>query len=213
MLSVEGVCKAFGKDERRLVVLHEVGFVLQPGAALGVVGPNGCGKTTLLRVTASVILPDRGTVLLEGRPVSEPAVRRTLGYGAGPQAAFPQRLSGAQNLRLAGLLYGMRRSEFDQNLERLSVALGMESYLERPVSAYSSGQRACLRLCWALIHRPRLVLLDEPLSNLDEQRAQAAVLLLREELAREACLLIASHSGAEVRQLGGGLLDLGRAAE
>jgi ABC-type multidrug transport system ATPase subunit len=162
----------------RLSVLRDVSGAVGAGEVLLVTGPNGSGKSTLLRCLAGLLAPDAGTIELrdgygaspagaEPPPLDAAARRRAVGYVA-PDLAFYEELTTAENLAFFARLRDVPAERGTALLDRLGLPR------DRAAGALSSGMRQKLRWCWALLHRPALLLLDEPFQNLDAQ-AEALV--------------------------------------
>ncbi len=192
-LRFTGLRRRFG----RLAVLEGVSGAVAEGEALLVTGPNGSGKSTLLRCLAGLLAPDAGTVELteDGRLLDPAGRRRSVGYVA-PDLAFYEELTAGENLAFFSRLRGAPPERGHDLLDRLGLPA------ERQAGALSSGMRQRLRWVWALLHRPRLLLLDEPFQNLDAGGEAAARALLAEHLAAGGLAVVANPS----------LLELGRAA-
>ncbi|HYL06478.1 MAG TPA: ATP-binding cassette domain-containing protein [Thermoanaerobaculia bacterium] len=168
------VCRRFG----RLAVLGGVSGSVAAGEALLVTGRNGSGKSTLLRCLAGLLAPDSGDIEFreDGGPLDAAGRRRRIGLVA-PDLAFYGELTAAENLAFFSRLRGLGRERGDELLRRLELPP------DRLAAALSSGMRQRLRWAWALLHRPRLLLLDEPFQNLDAAGVAAAGRLLAEHLA------------------------------
>jgi heme exporter protein A len=162
----------------RLAVLGGVSATVAAGEVLLVTGRNGSGKSTLLRCLAGLLAPDSGTIDYseDGAPLDTAGRRRRIGLVA-PDLAFYGELTAAENLVFFSRLRGIGRERGDELLRRLELPP------DRPAAALSSGMRQRLRWAWALLHRPRLLLLDEPFQNLDAAGVAIARGLLAEHLA------------------------------
>jgi len=184
-LTVRGLERRFG----HVRALCGIDFALGEGDSLAVFGPNGAGKTTLLRVVAGLLLPHRGEVLLDGVPPgrADEAHRRRVGLIAHYSLLYDG-LTAAENLRFDSRLYGLRdRAAVERALEGVGLA-GRSGDL---VATFSRGMVQRLAIARALLHDPRVVLLDEPFSGLD-QRAAAVLrdLLLRLRAERRTMVLV-----------------------
>ena len=162
----------------RLAVLGGVSASVAAGEVLLVTGRNGSGKSTLLRCLAGLLAPDSGTIDYseDGAPLDAAGRRRRIGLVA-PDLAFYGELTAAENLAFFSRLRGIGRERGDELLRRLELPP------DRPTAALSSGMRQRLRWAWALLHRPRLLLLDEPFQNLDAAGVAITRGLLAEHLA------------------------------
>ena len=176
-LELRGLTKRFG----RYSAVAGIDLAVQPGEFLTLLGPSGCGKTTTLNMIAGFVQPDAGAIRLDGRPIeSLPPHKRNLGIVFQDYALFPHR-SAAENVAF-GLK--MRRLPRREIAERVAEALNMvrlEGFDRRRPAELSGGQRQRVALARALVIRPAVLLLDEPLSNLD--------LKLREEMRSEISAL------------------------
>lgn len=201
-LEFENVRRRFG----RLSVLQGVSGSVAPGEALLVTGPNGSGKSTLLRCLAGILAPDAGRIdYREGERALDVAERRLrIGYVA-PDLAFYSELTVAENLRFFARL---RRVDPGRGFEILDC-LALPT--DRMVGALSSGMRQRLRWAWALLHRPRLLLLDEPFQNLDAPGEEGTRALLAEHLGATpgGLAVIANPSALEIDRVAT-RLELGR---
>jgi heme exporter protein A len=144
--------------------LHKVSVVVPPGATLAVLGRNGAGKSTLLRILATLLRPHAGDVLVFGEPLPRRgfAVRSRLGLLAHEPLLYRE-LSGRENLEYHARLHGVERERVDEVLD----AVSMERRADDPVRLLSRGMVQRLAIGRAILHRPELLLLDEPRANLD----------------------------------------------
>ncbi len=161
----------------RLRVLRDVSGAVETGEVLAVTGDNGSGKSTLLRCLAGLMAPQKGTIVcrLEGRELDVIERRRAVGYVA-PDLEFYGELTTLENLQFACRLRHLDDDRAGHLLQRVGLPLN------RPAGKLSSGMRQRLRWAWALLHRPRILLLDEPLQNLDAKGRDEVLLLLTEQL-------------------------------
>jgi ABC-type multidrug transport system ATPase subunit len=198
------------------VALAGVSFEVRQGEALALLGANGAGKSTLLRILATLLLPSSGTATVAGHHTAhEPAaVRRLLGYHAGTDHGFYPRLTGRENLLFFGRLNHLPHRAASVRINQLSEQFHLIEALDRQVRTLSTGTVQRLSLLRALLHQPRVLLLDEPTRSLD---AIAAVhfrrFLKTHLLARgDTSLLFASHTLPEVELLADriAILDEGR---
>ncbi len=185
-LRFDNVRRRFG----RLAVLDGVSGAVGPGEMLLVTGPNGSGKSTLLRCLSGLLAPDAGTIEYreEGDEAVDAAGRRRRAGVVTPDLAFYAELSVEENLTFFARL---RRTPPERGLAVLD-RLGLP--LDRPAGALSSGMRQRLRWAWALLHAPRLLLLDEPFQNFDAPGERIARELLDEHLAGGGLAVVANPS-------------------
>ena len=182
-LAFEGLSRAFG----RVAVLAGVGGSVRQGEVMMVSGPNGSGKSTLLRCLAGLLAPDGGTISYceNGSDLDVSERRLRVGVVA-PDLAFYSELTVEENLAFFARL---RRVSPERGLDVLSR---MELPLDRMAGALSSGMRQRLRWAWALLHSPRLLLLDEPFQNFDAPGERVARELLAEHLAGGGLAVVAN---------------------
>ncbi len=174
-LGVAGLRRDYGER----TALDGVGFELAAGQTLLVLGPNGAGKTTLLRILATLLRPSGGEVRALGCALPDEAwrLRGRIGF-LGHEPLLYRDLSGRENLRFHARLHGLPRDEAEMRIATLLAAVGMERRAEERVAELSAGMRQRLAICRCVLHRPALLLLDEPDSNLDaEGRALAAAMI------------------------------------
>jgi len=196
--------------------LSGVSFRVSAGESLAIVGANGAGKSTLLRILTTLLLPTRGIAEVSGYDVvREPArVRRALGFHSGAEVGFYGRLTALQNLRFFTRLRGLDSRDSERRIGEMVERLGLQSALNSQVRTLSAGTVQRLSLARALIHAPRVLLLDEPTRSLDPLAAAKFREFLRDDVVRRqgTTLLVASHSLAEVEELADrmALLDNGR---
>ena len=185
--------------------LAGVSFSVAPGEVLAVIGANGAGKSTLLRILATLFLPTRGRAKVAGFDVErEPArVRRQLGFHTGSDVGFYGRLSARENLEFFAALNNLTRREASRSIARVTELLGLGAVLERQVRTLSTGTVHRLGLARALLHKPAVLLLDEPTRSLDPLAAAEFRRFLKEDVVRQhgTTLLFASHTLPEVEQL------------
>ena len=157
-------CSGLGRSYGERVALEDLTLSLEEGRTLVVFGPNGAGKSTLLRVLATLLRPHAGTARVLGRdlPGDGWAVRGRIGF-VGHEPLLYRELTGRENLRHTARLFGVDGGRVEELLERV----GMERRADEPVRTLSRGMAQRLAICRATLHEPELLLLDEPLANLD----------------------------------------------
>jgi heme exporter protein A len=159
-IELSGLGRSYGER----VALQDLTLSLEEGRTLVVFGPNGAGKSTLLRVLATLLRPHAGTARVLGRdlPGDGWAVRGRIGF-IGHEPLLYRELTGRENLRHTARLFGIDGGRVEEVLERV----GMERRADEPVRTLSRGMAQRLAICRATLHEPELLLLDEPLANLD----------------------------------------------
>ncbi|AXI80297.1 ATP-binding cassette domain-containing protein [Peterkaempfera bronchialis] len=163
-IHAEGLVKSFGEVR----ALDGVDLEVPEGSVLGLLGPNGAGKTTTVRLLTTLLRPDAGTATVAGHDVvrSPAQVRRSIGL-SGQFAAVDERLTGRENLRMVGELYGMRKRTAIRRADELLERFRLTDAADRMSSTYSGGMRRRLDLAAALVVRPPVLFLDEPSAGLD----------------------------------------------
>ena len=202
MIEVQDLHKSFTIRGVPLHAVNGVSFVAADGEITGLLGPNGAGKTTTLRMLYTLMRPDRGRVLVDGRDAgSDPAgVRARLGVLPDARGLY-KRLSARENIEYFARLYSIPEPVIAARIEQLSKALDMGEFLERRTEGFSGGQRTRTAIARALVHDPKNVLLDEPTNGLDVMTTRALRGFLRGLRAEGRCVLLSSHVMQEVAAL------------
>jgi ABC-2 type transport system ATP-binding protein len=196
--------------------LRGISFEVQPGEVLALVGANGAGKSTLLRILTTLLIPTAGRAEVCGFDVAhEPAkVLLQIGYHTGGDACFYSRLTARENLLLFSGLNNLSSTEASRRIAELTGPFGLGDLLERQVRTLSTGNIHRLGLARAMLHRPSVLILDEPTRSLDPLAAAEFRRFLLHDIvgAHGTTLIFASHTLAEVEQLAGriAMLDSGR---
>jgi ABC-type multidrug transport system ATPase subunit len=185
-ITVTNVIKQFG----RFAALRGVNAEFYGGKFYAILGDNGAGKTTLLRALAGLAHPTQGTILILG--MTPPDACREIGYMAHPSLLYDE-MSGMENLRYFARLYGIAG---DARCAEAVRSVGLDPELARPVGQYSQGMRQRMSLARAILHDPKILLLDEPFSNVDVHSAGEMVGLLRAMRDSGKTLFVVTHQAA-----------------
>ena len=209
MLHLDQVTKRFGA----LTALDGVSLHVAPGEFFGLLGPNGAGKSTLMSLVAGLRSPDSGTLTIKEVAVStsDPSTRVALGLVPQHIALYPE-LSAVQNLRIFGELYGLSGSLLHERIEAALAAVQLTDRRKDQVKTFSGGMQRRLNLVAALLHRPKLLLCDEPTVGVDPQ-SRNAIFEYLERLNREGLTIIYStHYMEEATRLCSriGIIDHGK---
>ena len=191
-IEVRAVRKAYGQD--RVQALDGVDLTVTTGTLTALLGPNGAGKTTLVRIIATLARADEGQVRVFGYDPAKQAaqVRARIGL-TGQYAGLDDALSGRDNLILIGRLAGLGRVAARSRAAELTQALGLTDAIERLVRTYSGGMRQAPRLAASLMHRPDLLVLDEPTTGLDPGSRQQLWAILTELKAAGTTMLLTTQ--------------------
>jgi sodium transport system ATP-binding protein len=205
MIVAEHLRKTFpgkGKDKQPVVAVDDVSFEARDGEITGLLGPNGAGKTTTLRMLYTLMRPETGRVLVDGRDVASDAVaaRRALGVLPDARGVY-KRLTARENIAYFGELHGMSQGEIAERTRVLAEALQMEDFLDRQTEGFSQGQRTKTAIARALVHDPRNVILDEPTNGLDVMTTRGLRAFLKQLRAEGRCVIFSSHIMQEVAAL------------
>lgn len=184
-ISVDDVTRRFGKH----VAVSDLSFSVQPGEYVGILGPNGSGKTTTLHMLIGLLEPSSGTVSLLGAPPSDAAIRRRVGI-VPDDLGLPDGLTGTEFLDLHEELRQTGRSLLRDELIEL---LGLARHVHRPIGDWSHGMRKKVQFVAAVAHRPELLLLDEPHRGLDPEASALLGDLVRAFVAQGTTVLVATH--------------------
>jgi heme ABC exporter ATP-binding subunit CcmA len=187
----ENVSKIYG----RTAAVRKISLDLQPGRFYVLRGENGAGKSTLLRMIAGLNEPTEGKILIYGTPNIK--ARHRMGYMAHAPLLYDE-LSGMENLRFFAQLYGISS---DDPLANAMERVGLDPKLERRIGQYSQGMRQRLSLARAIFHDPRLLLLDEPFSNVDPDSAVQIAQLLADMRSSGTTILLVTHQAGLLAKL------------
>ena len=187
IIAVTNLVKQFG----RFAALRGVSASFEAGRLYGILGDNGAGKTTLLRILAGLVPPTRGEISILGKK-NPREVCREFGYMAHPSLLYDE-MTGMENLRYFARLYGL---EDDARCAQVIAAVGLDPALERPVGQYSQGMRQRMSLARALLNDPKILLLDEPFSNVDIRSAREMVKLLGGMRDQGKTIFVVTHQAS-----------------
>ncbi len=189
----------------RLTALRDVSFEVRPGEIFGILGPNGAGKTTLLKILSGLVTPTRGVARIAGLDVEHqsPQARRVVGLVSSDERSFYWRLSGRENLRFFGMLYGLEGPRLRRRCDELLEEMEITSRADQLFMDYPTGVKQRLAIARALLHDPAVIFLDEPTRSLDPMAAKHIRLFLCQEMNRRRgkTLLLATHNLAEAESV------------
>ena len=195
LIKCTDVCKAFGEK----VALDHVSVDIPKGKIFGLLGPNGAGKTTLIRIINRITIPNSGTVLFDGRPITQDDVEK-IGYLPEERGLYRKMKVGEQAMYLAQLK-GMTAREAAAELKKWFTRFGIESWWNKKVEELSKGMAQKIQFITTVVHKPSLLILDEPFSGFDPVNAQ----VIREEILRlkeeGATIILSTHNMESVEEL------------
>ncbi|WP_232320151.1 ABC transporter ATP-binding protein [Herbidospora daliensis] len=185
-----------------VVAVRDVGFTVAPGEAYGLLGPNGAGKTTTISMLVGLLKPDTGTVVVGGADLAaDPmAAKAKIGYVPQEIALYPD-LTGRENLRFFCRLFGLPRREVRARVEEVLDLVGLADRADAKLDTYSGGMKRRINIGAALLHRPELLILDEPTVGVDPQSRKSILDGLERLVADGMALIYTSHYMEEVERI------------
>lgn len=197
-VEIDNLGKRFGSVE----AVHGVSLLIEEGEAFGLLGPNGAGKTTTLSMLATLLSPSYGDARIFGKSaVSEIwAVRKLVGLVPQDVGLYPN-LSGLENLSFFGQIYGVPRQELRRRTNEALALVGLTARAADRVHTYSGGMKRRLNLACGLVHRPRLLLLDEPTVGVDPQSREQILSAIQELAKKGTTVVYTTHYMEEAERL------------
>ena len=185
-ISLSGLARLNFRRRFRVRALDDVSFTVPKGAIIAALGPNGAGKTTLLKVISTLVLPDKGTVKINGLSLGkdDDRIKACIGLVTSSERGFYCRLTGRQNLEFFAAMYGLSKARARARIDELSGLFAV-TYERRRFDSYSTGMQQKFALMRALLHDPELLLLDEPTKSLDYAAATALRNFIKEVLVKK----------------------------
>lgn len=215
VLSVSGLTKVYEPSppmlrlvlrssiDEPVTALHDVSFDVEAGKICVIVGPNGAGKTTLFRLLTGLTTPTEGTATILGKDISAgPSVRALIGFMPAEDRNLMLRHTCIQNLQFRGRLQGVPEQELAGRIDEALELVGLSHAGSRAAAALSTGMKARLQLACAILHRPRLLILDEPTSTVDPVGAHELLVLIQDLASRQGIsVVLSSHRLEEIDAL------------
>jgi linearmycin/streptolysin S transport system ATP-binding protein len=197
-LEITRLRKTFG----RLVAVDDVSFCVESNETFGLLGPNGAGKSTTMMMLAGLIQPDSGGMRLDGRELApgDRLARRPMGVVPQDLAIYP-RLTARENLTFFGRLYGLRGAKLKQRTGDILQLIGLTDRANSVTETFSGGMKRRLNFGVALLHEPRLLILDEPTVGVDPQSRAYLLQCVKDLCAGGVCVIYCSHYMEEVQEL------------
>lgn len=198
LVTVEHLRKTFGD----LVAVDDVTFSATAGEVLGLLGPNGAGKTTTIGCLSGLLTPSAGRVTLLGHDVARDGREARRGLGVVPQElAVYEDISARDNLAFWGAAYGLSGVDLRRRVDEVLELVGLADRAGEPVKRFSGGMKRRLNFGCGLVHRPRVLLLDEPTVGVDPQTRVRLLDLVREQARAGACIVYTTHYMEEAQAL------------
>jgi ABC-2 type transport system ATP-binding protein len=198
MIRVQSLSKRFGEVR----AVDSISFEVLPGELFGFLGPNGAGKTTTISMVSGLLRPNEGTVTIGELNLWERPREAKRLLGLVPQeVALYEEFNARENLFFWGGLYGLSRSELKGNVEEILTRVGLADRAREPVSRFSGGMKRRLNLAIGLVHRPKVLLLDEPTVGIDPQGRNAILEIIRAIARQGTTILFTTHHLEEAEKL------------
>jgi len=195
MITFNNVTKRFGG----LTAVDDISFEINPKEYFGLLGPNGAGKTTIVRMLLGFSIPTQGAFILNGLPAGTAASRDRVGYLA-ENHKIPSGLSGKEYLARHAALIGLRRNDSAREIDRVLELVGMQGKEKQKASTYSKGMTQRIGLASAMLGRPKIMILDEPVSGLDPIGIRDFRKILEDLKKDEVTVVLNSHLLSEVER-------------
>ena len=190
MISIQGVSKTYGPK----TAVDNLSLEIAPGEFFAVLGPNGAGKTTTIKMIAGLLRPTAGRVLVCGHDAHADPIEAKRACAYVPDQPFLyDKLSGLEFMHFIGDLYGVHGAERDKEIDRLVELFGMKSFIRELSEAYSHGMKQRLVLAATLLHRPKVILVDEPLVGLDPHHARVVKEVFKDQARAGTSIFMSTH--------------------
>ncbi len=198
LLEISGLKKYF----KNIKAVDGISFSVEKGEILGLLGPNGAGKSTTINMIATLIVPDEGSIRFNGEDIIKhpKSIQQSLGLVPQEIALYPS-LTGLENLKFWGKAYGLGGDELGRRINEVSEVIGIEDRLRDKVSKYSGGMKRRLNIGAALLHKPELIIMDEPTVGIDPQSRNHILNTVKELSRGGATIIYTSHYMEEVEML------------
>lgn len=188
---IEGVSKSYGAKD----AVRDLSLTLHGGEVFAFLGPNGAGKTTTLKMTTGLLRPDRGTIEVCGHSMRDEAEQAKQHIAYVPDQPFVyEKLTGREFIRFTREMYGVPDDVADQRVEGLRQRLGMDGFLDQLCETFSHGMKQKVAIAAALVHDPRLLIVDEPMVGLDPRTARIIKDIFRERAESGATVFMSTHT-------------------
>ena len=194
--------KKLTKVYSNFLAVNKINFQIEKNKTIGLLGPNGCGKTTTIGMMLGLVTPSEGEILIENKNIKSfkrDDILKRFNF-ASPYVELPKKLTVKQNLEIYGRLYGIKN--LDERITEISSDLDIKNFYERKTGELSSGQKNRVSLAKSLINKPEILLLDEPTASLDPDIGDFIRSYIQEyKKINKVTILLASHNMSEVERL------------
>ena len=192
MIRLHNVSKTYAKSQTKAV--DNLSLEIKAGEIFGFIGPNGAGKSTTIKMVTGILTPDSGTIEIDGINIADNpiAAKSLVGFVPDNHEAY-ETLKGIEYLNFIGTMYGMSATNLKAKIEEYATQFGMKDVLPKIISSYSHGMKQKLMVIAALVHEPKVWILDEPLTGLDPQSAYQLKQLMRKHADMGNTVLFSSH--------------------
>ncbi|MCM0647790.1 ATP-binding cassette domain-containing protein [Clostridium swellfunianum] len=191
------------KNFKNIKAVDSISFKVHKGEIVGLLGENGAGKTTTLRMIATMLKPTEGTAIINGYDITkdQSKVRGEIGILFGGEVGLYDRLTARENIRYFAELNGMKRAEINESIAYLVKVLDMSEYMDRRVGKFSRGMKQKVAIARSIVHKPSIMLFDEPTAGLDVTAARIVQDFIIKCKEDNKAIVFSSHSMAEVERL------------
>ena len=198
MIRTEGLTRKFGS----LVAVDDLNIHIKEGDVYGFLGPNGAGKSTTIRMLSTLIKPTSGTACIMGYDIYKEPNNARRAIGIMPERpGFYEEMSGRKQLRFYGEFYKIPRPKLEARIEELMARVGMMRFIDANIKTYSHGMRKRLAIAQALLHDPKILILDEPSTGLDPKGVQEFRALIKGLNSEGYTMFLSSHVLPEIQQV------------
>nr|WP_320013418.1 ABC transporter ATP-binding protein [uncultured Desulfobacter sp.] len=201
-ISLQQVTKSYISDfkRRKKVAVENVGFEIKAGESFGIIGVNGAGKSTTLKIIMGFISPDSGVIAIDGKSPQDPSSRKNIGY-LPENPYFYDNLSAEELLLFSSSASGVEKQTAKAQIKSLLTRVGLYDVRKARLRTYSKGMTQRAGICFSLVHDPDIVILDEPMSGLDPLGRKMVIDLIRELKSQGKTVLFCSHILNDVERI------------
>ncbi|MDQ1771122.1 ATP-binding cassette domain-containing protein [Labilibaculum sp. A4] len=207
------IAKNLSKSFKEVNALNNISLAVQEGELYGLLGPNGAGKTTTISILSSLLKPDSGEILYQGKSLYQNLTKSKKMIGVVPQEiALYEDLTALENLKFWGTLYGIKGKELQSKTEELLDFLGLSDRKNHKIKTYSGGMKRRINIAAALLHDPKIVFMDEPTVGIDPQSRNLIFEVIQELHSRGLTMIYTTHYMEEAERLCDriGIIDEGK---